>query len=127
MWHRAFPVSELTENHTQRLTFDGRDVCLTLIDGQVHAISDVCPHRGASLSEGIVRDGCVTCPSHLWRFSFIDGAKQADDRTRVPVYPTRIVDGIVEVEVPPLPPQQSLREVLLAHARGESVNDGSAP
>jgi hypothetical protein len=33
----------------------------------------------------------------------------------------------VEVEVPPLPPQQSLREVLLAHARGESVNDGSAP
>lgn len=124
MWHRAVAFNVLTENDAQRLILDGQNVCVTVVEGKVHAISDVCPHRGASLSEGIVRDGCITCPSHLWRFSFIDGAKQADDRTRVPVYPTRVVDGIVEIDVPPLPPQRSLREVLLAHARGEST-DGS--
>ena len=124
MWHRAVAFNVLTENDAQRLILDGQNVCVTVVEGKVHAISDVCPHRGASLSEGIVRDGCSTCPSHLWRFSFIDGAKQADDRTRVPVYPTRVVDGIVEIDIPPLPPQRSLREVLLAHARGEST-DGS--
>lgn len=121
MWHRAVPLDELKENDAQHLTLGGQDVCVTVVDGQVHAISDVCPHRGASLSGGIVRDGCVTCPSHLWRFSFIDGAKQADERTRVPVYPTRIVDGIVEIDVPPMQPHRSLRETLLAHARGELV------
>lgn len=124
MWHRALPLSELTEGSAHRLVFEDQDVCLTLIDGQVHAISDVCPHRGALLSEGIVRDGCVTCPSHLWRFSFFDGRKQGDDRTRVPVFSTRVVNGFVEVDVPPRPPQQSLREVLLAHARGEDTNQG---
>lgn len=124
MWHQALSLSELTENSARRLTLGGQDVSVTVIAGEVHAISDVCPHRGASLSEGLVRDGCVTCPSHLWRFSFIDGAKQADERTRVPVYPTRVIDGMVEIDVPSLPPQRSLRETLLAHARGES-DDGS--
>lgn len=125
MWHRTVPLDELRENDAHRLTLDGQDVCVTVIGERVHAISDMCPHRGASLSEGIVRDGCVTCPSHLWRFSFIDGAKQADERTRVSVYPTRVVDGIVEIDVPPLPPQLSLRETLLAHARGELAEGGS--
>lgn len=124
MWHRTVPLDELEENDAHCLTLDGQGVCVTVIGEQVHAISDVCPHRGASLSEGIVRDGCVTCPSHLWRFSFIDGRKQADERTRVRVYPTRVVDGIVEIDVPPLLPQRSLRETLLAHARGE-LDDGS--
>lgn len=126
MWHRTIPERELSENAAHRVLVDDQAVCLTVVDTQVRAISDVCPHRGTSLSEGLVRDGCVTCPAHLWRFSFTDGSKQGDDRTRVPVYPTRIVDGVVEVDVPPLPPQRSLREVLLAHARGESLEEGSA-
>ena len=39
--------------------------------GQVHATADRCPHRGASLSLGRVRGGCVECPFHGFRF---DGA-----------------------------------------------------
>jgi len=39
--------------------------------GQVHATADRCPHRGASLSRGRVRGGCVECPFHGFRF---DGA-----------------------------------------------------
>jgi len=121
MWHRAFSYEDLGEGSMLRATLDGRDICLTLIDGSVHAIGDMCPHRGASLSEGRLRDGCVTCPAHLWRFSFMDGRKQGDPRTAVPVYPTRIVDGYVEVDVPPAQPERSMREILLAHARGEDV------
>ncbi len=34
----------------------------------VHAAIDECPHRGARLSQGWVRDGCLTCPYHGWRF-----------------------------------------------------------
>ncbi len=42
---------------------------------------------------------------------------------RVRVYPTRLTaDGWVEVEVPILAPPRSLRETLLAHARGEDVD-----
>ncbi len=36
--------------------------------GDVHATADRCPHRGASLSLGRVRDGCLECPFHGFRF-----------------------------------------------------------
>lgn len=39
--------------------------------GGVHATRDRCPHRGAALSLGRVRGGCIECPFHGFRF---DGA-----------------------------------------------------
>ena len=30
---------------------------------------DVCKHRGASLSTGKVRDGCIECPYHGWKYT----------------------------------------------------------
>jgi nitrite reductase/ring-hydroxylating ferredoxin subunit len=122
MWHRVLPHDELVEGAMFRATIDGRDICLATIDGQVHAIGDTCPHRGASLSEGRLRDGCVTCPAHLWRFSFIDGTKQGDPRTAVAAYSTRTVDNYIEVDLPTAPRERSMREILLAHARGEEIS-----
>lgn len=37
-------------------------------DGNAHVLADTCTHRGASLSKGWVRDNCVVCPYHGWRF-----------------------------------------------------------
>jgi phenylpropionate dioxygenase-like ring-hydroxylating dioxygenase large terminal subunit len=37
--------------------------------GAVQAWADRCPHRGAALSLGCVRDGQLECPYHGWRFS----------------------------------------------------------
>lgn len=39
--------------------------------GRASALVDRCPHRGVRLSLGKVKDGCVECPFHGWRF---DGA-----------------------------------------------------
>lgn len=32
--------------------------------GELHVVEEACPHRGASLAGGTVRDGCVVCPYH---------------------------------------------------------------
>ncbi len=37
--------------------------------GVVQAWADRCPHRGAALSLGCVRDGQLECPYHGWRFA----------------------------------------------------------
>jgi phenylpropionate dioxygenase-like ring-hydroxylating dioxygenase large terminal subunit len=34
-----------------------------------HALVDQCPHRGVKLSLGVVRDDCLECPFHAWRFA----------------------------------------------------------
>jgi nitrite reductase/ring-hydroxylating ferredoxin subunit len=121
--HRIAHLDDLHESQAHRVVLSGQPILLTKLDGEPHAITDVCPHNGASLSDGIIKDGCVTCPSHLWRFSLHDGEKQGTPEVRVRVYPTRLTaDGWVEVEVPIMAPPRSLRETLLAHARGEDVD-----
>ncbi len=47
-------------------------------DGTAHVLSNVCVHRGGSLSNGKIKGDCVECPYHGWQF---DGSGQC---TRVP-------------------------------------------
>jgi nitrite reductase/ring-hydroxylating ferredoxin subunit len=94
-----------------------------MVDGESRAVSADCLHKGASLEGGICREGVITCPSHWWRYDLRDGALQGSPGVHLGVLPSRIVDGIIEVDLPPTAPTPSLREVLIAHARGE---DGDA-
>lgn len=123
MWHHAMALTDLADGALHDVQVDERDLCLAVVDGEPRAIANICPHRGAALSDGLLRDGCVTCPAHLWRFSLVDGIKQGDPRVRVATFPTRVIDGAVEVDLPPRARERSLREVLLAHARGDGRGD----
>ena len=120
---RALRLDDLAAGEGHRVVIDGQPVLLALVDGRPHAVSDVCPHNGAHLSEGLLRDGCVTCPSHLWRFSLVDGARQGFPEVRIRVYPAAVdEEGWITVDVPTAAPVRSLRETLLAHARGEAID-----
>ena len=48
-------------------------------DNQVFALEDKCPHKNGPLSNGIVHDGCVTCPLHNWVISLETGEAQGAD------------------------------------------------
>jgi phenylpropionate dioxygenase-like ring-hydroxylating dioxygenase large terminal subunit len=37
-------------------------------DGKAHAMRDLCIHRGTALSLGWVKDDCIVCPYHAWRY-----------------------------------------------------------
>ena len=66
----------------------------------IFALDNVCPHRGAPLYEGFVRDGYVTCPWHQWQFQLSDGACRNIPGARVKNYPVEIRDGAIWVDVP---------------------------
>ena len=61
-------------------------------DDQVFALEDRCPHRNGPLSQGIVHDGCVTCPLHNWVISLETGLAQGADEGSVASFPVK-VDG----------------------------------
>lgn len=82
----------------------GRLVAVFFDGSTHHALDDLCPHMGASLGSGPFVDGTVTCPWHAWRFRACDGAWCDNDKLRVEVFETRVVDGMVEVRVPPARP-----------------------
>ncbi len=66
--------------------------------GRICALADRCTHRGGTLSDGTVADGCVTCPLHGSVFRLADGAVvRGPAGAPEPVFDVRVVDGTVEV------------------------------
>ena len=75
----------------------GREFALWNVDGNFYCLDDACPHRGGPLGAGCLQDGLVYCPLHGWGFDPRTGA--CGDRPDKPVrtYPTRVVDGQVQI------------------------------
>jgi vanillate O-demethylase monooxygenase subunit len=38
-------------------------------DGSIHAMKDLCIHRGTALSLGWIKDDCLVCPYHAWQYN----------------------------------------------------------
>ena len=62
------------------------------VDDKIYALEDKCPHRQGPLSQGIVHDGCVTCPLHNWVISLETGEAQGADEGSTASFPARL-DG----------------------------------
>jgi len=68
-WYVAAVANELGEVPL-RSTMLGCDFVLFRdAAGEPHCLSDVCCHRGASLSRGKCVNGCVQCPYHGWEYA----------------------------------------------------------
>ena len=79
----------------------GREVALFRVDGRLYALDNACLHVGGPLAEGIVEDGCVTCPWHEWRYRLADGTRVGPGELAVATYPVRVTAGEVWVQVGP--------------------------
>jgi 3-phenylpropionate/trans-cinnamate dioxygenase ferredoxin subunit len=75
-------------------------IALCNVDGQIHAIDDVCPHAGASLAAGPLKGTTLTCPLHAIAFDVSTGAavcpKNMDPVRRFPVF---VSGQLIDVEV----------------------------
>ena len=81
--------------------------------GKVHCLSDVCIHRGGSLSNGWTTErNCVACPYHGWEFDsegkvqFIPSRGEGapiPERARIDAYPTEERYGMIWVFMGDLP------------------------
>ena len=80
--------------------------------GDVKCLSDVCLHRGGSLSGGWTKGDCVACPYHGWRFNgegkvTLVPSEGEDftppDRARIDSYPTQERYGMIWVFMGDLP------------------------
>jgi 3-phenylpropionate/trans-cinnamate dioxygenase ferredoxin component len=88
-------------------------------EGDIHAVDDTCSHASVSLSEGEV-DGCtVECWLHGSRFDLRTGRPTALPAIRpIAVYPVRIHDGLVLVDVDsPLTAEQVEAQLLETTAK----------
>jgi nitrite reductase/ring-hydroxylating ferredoxin subunit len=77
----------LAEGQLLRVELKGQALCLTRINGSLHALSDVCPHQGRSISGGWCDEGHVVCPWHRFHFDPATGKARNGICSDIPVFP----------------------------------------
>ena len=81
VWYACEFSHTVTNQPTQIKLWDQKIVLYRDTSGNVVALNDVCPHRGAALSLGKVHGDCIQCPYHGWQF-------QTDGKcTQIPANP----------------------------------------
>ena len=99
-WVKACDLKDLEEAKPWRVALEGKDLMLTKFEGsRVHALSNVCLHRGAPLSGGETAEGIVTCNLHFWQFDLKDGHCLQVPSIVLKNYPTKIEEGAVLVQM----------------------------
>ena len=71
--HKVANKSELTEGEMKGVEVDDLKLLLTLINGEVHAVSGSCTHYGAPLADGALSGTQVICPWHHACFDVTTG------------------------------------------------------
>lgn len=108
--HVVARKSDLPEGSKMRVMAGRRALCLVNSGGEFFAVSDRCPHGGASLAGGIMsgivesdgpgnyrlcrRGEMIKCPWHGWEFDVRTGQSWSDPAdTKVRAYETETVEG----------------------------------
>jgi len=88
-------------------------------DGRMHAMRDLCIHRGTALSLGWLADDCIVCPYHAWRYD-VTGAcvripqsahATIPSKARTPVYRCQERYGLIWVCLAETEPAYAVPEV----------------
>jgi 3-phenylpropionate/trans-cinnamate dioxygenase ferredoxin component len=96
------PVEELAPGEMKIVNAGPLSIGVYNLDGEYFAIEDRCSHDDGPLCEGEFdpETGVVVCPRHGANFDIRTGdALTLPAFLPVSVYPVRVVDGVVRVEV----------------------------
>ena len=101
VWHDVAARADLDPDFPVGVDVQGRKVGLFLLNDEVHALEDVCPHAYALLSQGFQEDGQIECPLHAARFDIATGKCLNEIGQRdLAYYPVKIDAGRVCVKIP---------------------------
>jgi phenylpropionate dioxygenase-like ring-hydroxylating dioxygenase large terminal subunit len=130
-WYAACVAADLGTKPMQVRMLGCDFVLFRDSQGKAHCLSDVCCHRGASLSIGRCSRDRLVCPQHGWEFDasgacvlIPQGARDGAHpprRARVPAYPVSERFGLVFAFLGDLAPDErpEIPDILPEHATGE--------
>ena len=106
-WRPAIAAADISDQGIHPAQAAEHKLIVLRVDGEIVAYRDACPHEGYPLSQtGEREDFVLVCTKHLWEFDAATG----EHVSRIPRpecnlkrYPTREVDGMIEVDVSAVP------------------------
>lgn len=98
---RVAAVDDMADGQARYVKVGKRDIGLFRVAGRFFALSNLCRHAFAPLSDGFLDGYIVMCPWHGWRYDVRDGTTDHPNAD-VKTYPVNVRDGevFVTVDVP---------------------------
>jgi len=116
-WIQAFPLSSIAPNQSKLFRKEKTQIAVWRLEDEVFAVDNRCPHEGYPLIQGALCEHVLTCSFHNFKFDLRDGRCLVGDED-VRTYATRIVDGVIELDLTPEDPALALDK------RWQSLQDG---
>ena len=93
-WITLVRVEELPPGERLGVEIDDTNIVVFNLNGEYHAIEDICTHDGGQIIEGIVEDDQIVCPRHGAHFCLRTGtALSAPAYEPINTFPVRIENG----------------------------------
>ncbi|MEY6433361.1 non-heme iron oxygenase ferredoxin subunit [Thioalkalicoccus limnaeus] len=93
-YHLVAQVDEIPPGTMKGVTIGRKAVLITNIDGQYHAIGNICTHFGGELDKGQLEGKVVTCRRHGAQFDVTTGRCLARPAKKdEPLYEVKVEDG----------------------------------
>ncbi len=83
-------VDEIPGVSGKNISVNGESIALFKYRNTIYAIRNSCPHQGANLSGGHVKNGKAVCPLHSWMFDLKTGAFTGNENITLPTYKTKV-------------------------------------
>ncbi len=94
-------TEEVPEGRVKVVEVTGRRIALCNVDGEFHAIDDVCTHDGGALEQGELQGDVIECPRHGARFSARTGKVLALPAVKpIGTYPVQVEGTEIRVALP---------------------------
>jgi NAD(P)H-dependent nitrite reductase small subunit len=89
-FYKVASVQDIAPGSGIRVEIGGNEIAIFNFHGIFYAIDDLCPHRGAPLSEGFLDDNKVFCPWHCFDFNLRTGECTTVPSLRVQSYEIKL-------------------------------------
>ncbi|MDF7825186.1 fatty acid desaturase [Pontiellaceae bacterium B12227] len=102
VWHDVLKADELMKNDSIDVVVDEEHYALYQLDkGDYRATEGVCTHEFALLADGVLQDGCISCPKHNAKYDVCSGKVLTRPGKRdIATYPVRLVEGMLQLGLP---------------------------
>jgi len=92
-------LDQIPEGDGTVVEIAGKEIGIFKIQGELFAISNLCPHMDGPLVEGELKGHVITCPWHAWTFDLKTGVCTFNDSIRAACFEVRVVGKDVELKV----------------------------
>ena len=96
---KVLALEALPPGEVSSADVNGQEVAVYNVDGKIYATSNICPHQGGPMAEGMLDGDQIICPWHAWVFDIKDGSSPVNPRMKIPCYEVKVEGSDIFVKI----------------------------